>query len=383
MAARRGWRNRKFLGGVFVVLLLLGAAWIGRGQLLAWFYLHQLAHAPEASRDAWVERVAGLGEEAVPGLLDCLRRPDGQACANSRAALERLAESWGAADPRTAELAQRLAREFSRLSAAGQFQALSLAGTWFAGRPPAAPLPCAARLLGEAASAADTDVQAAALDFCAAVLKQPEHAEAVRPAQDLVSGGLHSSSSANRLRAVQLALQAGMDLLEQVTALLKDPDAKVRQGALLVVGPARDLVPDECLLPSLHDPDPEVRRLCELALGGRGLRPEYVELGRLLTDPRPANRLAVLDHLGRSPDLDTGLWLRRLSHDASPAVRVAAMRAMTQLPHLNLSDRIDQMARNDPSPTVAQLARYYLECVRPPRGSWGSPSPREERAAPR
>jgi hypothetical protein len=158
-----------------------------------------------------------------------------------------------------------------------------------------------------------------------------------------------------------------MDLLEQVVALLADSEVEVRRAALLAVGPARDVVPDECLLPSLHDADPEVRRLCEQALGGRGLRPEFLELGRLLTDPKPATRLMVLDHLHRTPDLDPGLWLRRLSHDASPAVRVAAMRAMAQQPYLDLSDRLDQMARSDPSPTVCQLARYYLNGPRPAR----------------
>jgi hypothetical protein len=200
---------------------------------------------------------------------------------------------------------------------------------------------------------------------CAVVLAQPEHAEALRPAQDLVRLGLHSSAAENRLLAVRLALHKGMDLLEQVSALLNDPEAAVRRAALLVVGPAQDVVPDECLLPSLHDADPGIRRLCEEALVSRGLRPEYIELGRLLTDPQPIHRLQVLDHLHRSGDLDPGLWLRRLSHDPSPAVRVAAMRAMTQMPYVDLSDRIDQMARSDPSPTVCHLARYYLHCPRP------------------
>jgi hypothetical protein len=63
--------------------------------------------------------------------------------------------------------------------------------------------------------------------------------------------------------------------------------------------------------------------------------------------------------------LDPGLWLRRLSHDPSPSVRVAAMRAMTQQNFVDLSDRIDQMARTDPSPTVCQLAQFYLNCPRP------------------
>jgi hypothetical protein len=364
--AGRGLRNRKFLIGLLSVLLLVGgAAWMERAQLLAWFYLHRLAAASEQDCPQWVERVAGLGEAAVPGLLDCLSRADDRACANARAALERLAGAWGADNPNTAELAQHLAREFARLSRTGQQQALGLASGWFTSQRAASGLlPAAARLLGEAAAVADADVQAAALEVCGAVLEQPEHAEAVHPAQDLIRAALHSTAAANRLRAVRLALHPGMDLLEQVTALLGDPDTEVRRGALLAVGPAREVVPDECLLPCLHDADPDIRRLCEEALGGRGLRPEYVEMGRLLTHPRAEQRLEVLDHLANA-DLDPGLWLRRLSHDPSPAVRAAAMRAMTQLPYVDLSDRLDQMARSDPSPTVCQLARFYLNQPRP------------------
>ncbi len=371
--AGRGLGKGKFLIG-FVVLVLLagGVAWVERGTLLAWFYLQRLAAADEAGREAWVERMAGLGEEAVPGLLGLLARPDPRTCANACAALEHLVADWGSADDaRTANLALHLAHEFSRLSAAGKQQTLTLVASWFPldGAPASrALLPPAARMLEETATVADDGVQGAALELCARVLAQPESAEAVRPAQDLVQAGLKAASAANRLRAVRLTLCPGMGLFKQVVPLLADPEVEVRQAALLAVGPAPpDDVPDECLLPSLHDADPEVRRLCEVALGGRGLRPEFLELGRLLTDPRPATRLQVLDQLPRTPDLDLGLWLRRLSHDASPAVRVAAMRAMAQQPSIDLSDRIDQMARSDPSPTVCQLARYYLTCPRPAR----------------
>jgi HEAT repeat protein len=161
------------------------------------------------------------------------------------------------------------------------------------------------------------------------------------------------------VRAVKLALRPGMDLLEPVAALLADPAAEVRRAALLAVGPAPQAVPDEGLLPCLHDPDPEVRRLCEAALAGRGLRPEHVRLGRLLTHPSPGVRAEVLDQLHSAPDLDPGVWLRRLSHDPSPAVRAAALRAMTEQTGVDLSDRVDQMARSDPSPTVCYLARLY------------------------
>ena len=90
----------------------------------------------------------------------------------------------------------------------------------------------------------------------------------------------------------------------------------------------REAVHDDQLLPCLHDPDAEVRRLCEQTLIARGLRREYLELGRLLTDPHPGKRLQVLERLDESTELDPGLWLRRLSHDTSPSIRVAAIRAM-------------------------------------------------------
>jgi hypothetical protein len=157
-----------------------------------------------------------------------------------------------------------------------------------------------------------------------------------------------------------------MDLVESVVGLLRDPAVEVRKAVVLAVGPAEASVaaPDEELLPGLHDADPEVRRLTTDALRGRGLRPEHLELGRLLTHPDHKMRLKVLDHLREASDLDPGLWLRRLSHDKAPCVRAAALRVMSSLTVLDLTDRIDQMARSDPSPTVAQIAQYYLSCRR-------------------
>jgi hypothetical protein len=364
----RGIGGRKFLGGLVLVFVLgcAGVAWMERASLLSWFYLRCLARAAEADRAGWVERVANLGEAVLPGLLDCLTQSDAQVCGNARAALERLTQGWGHGDPRTRELALKLAHEFAQFSPAGQRQTLDLAAGWFAQPGEGGELVAAcSRLVGEAAGATDADVQASALDLCGVLLTQPNGDESLRPGQDLVRNALRSSTVDNRLRAVRLALHPGMDMLEQVVTLLGDESSEVRQAALLAVGPARDVIHDDQLLPCLHDPDPEVRRLCEVALGGRGLRPEYLELGRLLTDPHPTKRLQVLDYLHGSTELDPGLWLRRLSHDPSPSVRVAAMRAMTQQTFVDLSDRIDQMARTDPSPTVCQLAQFYLNCPRP------------------
>jgi hypothetical protein len=41
-------------------------------------------------------------------------------------------------------------------------------------------------------------------------------------------------------------------------------------------------------------------------------------------------------------------------------VRAAAVRAAGEEQQVDFSDRLTQMAQNDPSPTVRQLAQYYL-----------------------
>ncbi|MHB8736820.1 MAG: HEAT repeat domain-containing protein [Terriglobales bacterium] len=370
MAGRGVW-SRKLLGGLMLVFLLgcAGVAWRERSTLLSWFYIHNLTRAPQDNRERWVSRVAKLGEAAIPGLFDCLGQSDSRVCHNARAALERMTQEWGSDPAPTVDLALRLAREFARFSPAGQRQALQLAAGWFtepSGEVRSLVSPCS-RLVGEAAGTTDTEVQTSALELCGILLSQPDSSEVLRrPGQELIRAALHDRTVDNRLRAIRLTLHPGMaELLEQVVALLSDESPLVRRAALLTVGPARDVIHDDQLLPCLHDPDPEVRRLCEVALGGRGLRPEYLELGRLLTDPQPATRLQVLDRLRGSTELDPGLWLRRLSHDPSPSVRVAAMRAMTQQSFVDLSDRLDQMARTDPSPTVCQLAQFYRNCPRP------------------
>jgi hypothetical protein len=379
MAGCAVWSRRLFTA--LLLLFLLGGgivAWCERASLLSWFYVYNLAHASENGRQRWVRRVANLGERALPGLFACLAQRDALVCANARAALEQMTDTWDCDDPRTADLVLRLAREWTRFSPVGQKQILDLAVSWFregrqapaAGR--AALVSACSELLSESAAVNDEDVQASALELCSRLFKQTGENQSAAlakvalpldPALKLAAAALHSTSADNRLRAVRLSLYPGMaDLLEQVATLLGDESVEVRRAALVAVSRAREAVHDDQLLPCLHDPDPEVRRLCEQALIARGLRREYLELGRLLTDPRPAQRLQVLDRLRESTELDTGLWLRRLSHDPSPSIRVAAMRAITQQKLVDLSDRIDQIAREDSNPTVRQLAQYYLRC---------------------
>ncbi len=363
--------SRKFLGILFLLVLLGGGvvAWRERTSLLSWFYIRNLANSTDANRSRWVGRVANLGEAALPGLFECLAQPDPRVCANARAALEYLAHLWGETDARTVDLAARLAREYPRFSPAGQKQTVELAVTWF--RKPVDKLDglasACASLIGASASVDDEEVLAGALELCALLLNRPadpdspQTARPLDPARRLIAAALHAHTIDNRMQAVRLTLSPGMtEVLEEAATLLGDESPLVRRAALVAVAEARDIVHDDQLLPCLHDTDPEIRRLCEQVLIARGLRREYIELGRLLTDAKPSKRLQVLDRLRESTELDPGLWLRRLSHDPSPSVRVAAIRAMTQQSFVDLSERIDDMARNDATPTVRQLARYYL-----------------------
>jgi HEAT repeats len=370
--SRFPWLNKKLVGAVAVVLLLLlgGVAWLERTPILSWYYVRGLAKADDSSRAVWVERVAGLGEDAVPPLVACLNDADANVCCNARAALFRLTQQWGVGDSRTVALAMRCGRDFSHFSASGQQNVLDLAAEWFRGategaQPAPGLLAACVRFLTEATTSTDGATQECALGLCDVLLAQPQGTEALSAGRDLVRNCLASESGPNRLHAVQLAARPGMDLFEPVASLLNDSDVEVRRAVITVVGPAANVVLDDALLPSLHDDDPEVQRLCwEALLMKRHLTPEQIRLGYLLTAKEPTMRVQVIDYLHKVADLkDPAPWLTRLSHDPSPAVRAAAARAMSQLSMTDhsLLERLDEMARTDPSATVCLLAKYYLE----------------------
>jgi hypothetical protein len=372
--------RRFFKGKVRLILLALGlllllgggVAWLERHTLLTWYYTRELARASGADVDHWADRVASLDERVVPVLLDCATRQEPGPCANARVALGRLLARWGADDPRCVELFNRTAREFPRLSTEGRRQMLDLAlgcAADNAGYP--APLQEAlARLLPEALHQEEPDAQARAvledrtLDLAIALLRRQPRPELLCCGRDLVRCCLKKSASPQtRLKAVLLALQKGMEMRKEMVELLQDPAPAIRRAALLAVGEDDKVILTDKLLPWLHDPDPEVRAVCERVLRARGLTSEHIRLARLFSDPRWSVRLEVLDHL-REPkephDPEPGVWLRKLTHDVSPAVRVAALRAAARWPGVDLSDRLDQMARADESETVANLARMYL-----------------------
>jgi hypothetical protein len=350
-----------------VLVALAGAAvWWQRTPLLAWYYVRGLTHADQDSREAWANRVAGLDIAALPRLLDCLQETDPAVCDNMAAGLIRLGERWEPEDNRALDLAEELQSRFDRFSSGGQASALQVIATLLRRSPERCAPPRLSRTAGDllTATAGLPELRPHVLDLAGALIDHVQPGQWREVGQDLASQGLRDNQPENRIRAVDLCLHlaraAEPGLLKPVVPLLRDPVPAVRRAAVLAVGPSREAVADDELLPLLHDLDAEVCRLVELALRSRGLQESHILLARLISDERAGRRLQVLDHLHRATDLEPGVWLARLSQDPAPAVRAAAIRAACAQPQLDFRDRIRQMAQQDPSPTVRQLAVFYL-----------------------
>jgi hypothetical protein len=349
-----------------LVLVSAGSIWMMRDSILSWYYLRGLAKAEHGEQAVWVSRLIGLNSAAVPSLIKGLEEDDLSSCTRFGEALDGLARHWGFDNPQAHDLAVRMANGFSHFSVHGQITVLKLVGRW---QQEAKSQPAFSevlnrvtdRILADAAKGELADVHVAALEACEALLAVKQSSNEVM--NELVSIGLTDNDVNNRLKALRLACDPRVNLFKQVIPLLEDPEAEVRREVMQLMAKKPELshlLSDDDLLRWLNDPDAEVRRVCEASLAQRGLKPEAVQLGRLITNEKPAVRLEVLKRLYPGSDLDANTWVRHLTHDPAPAVRSAAMRAAVQLNLRNLADRLDQMARMDPSPTVRQLAQHYL-----------------------
>lgn len=364
------WKRKTMFAGLAAgaLLLLAGIAWLERTPLWAWYSVQQLIRSHGTDGQGWEIRVAELDLVAVPRLIDCLRRADEQVCARAQAGLLRMVKSWQPDDSRRATLAGCLAERFTALSGPGRTCALEVQDALLplrtSAQPPLDLLPALAHTLTEVSRTTDCDVHAKALTLVDHLLERGnlEHGPSSLhgACRELTQRCLGDDLAANRIQAIRLASRPPLRLLEAVVPLLSDPVADVRREAMLAVGPAATVMNTDDLLRWLHDPDAVVRNLCEKALRTRGLGDEHVKLGRLLTDSRPGVRLQVLGRLRQAADLEPGVWLRHLSHDSAPAVRAAAARAASERAVGSLADRLEQMAQNDPCPSVRQLAQYYL-----------------------
>ncbi len=308
--------RKKLIAAAIVLVIALGAGgWLLRGSILARYHVGRLD-----SDEAAIERVAAVGEPAVPRLLELLRQ-DTAATPRAGKSLARMLEQCPRGDPRCVAIASRIADSFGDFSPAGKQVALQIAESLPA---------CGAR---EAAAA-------------------------------IIRAALKDGSAPSQDQAILIAVRPEFNLSADVVPLLSDRKPEIRRSALLAVGTLKEVVSDEDLLPSLHDPDADVRGLCEATLRGRGLRDKDIQLGKLVTDPSPLKRLEVLLHLPVDAELDPRLWVQKLCQDPSPLVRASAARFAMEPgspQDSKLTDRVREMAQHDPDGTVRQIAEFLIQ----------------------
>jgi HEAT repeat protein len=365
--------NPKLLAAAALAAVLAGGLCWQRTALRTWYAVRQLAAADPEARDGCAERVAVLGEAALPAVLANLRSPDAQVCGNMAAALEALAGQGRADESPARAVVEGVAREFAHLSPAGQGCAVEVLTAVLQQEGPKILPGTVTGPAGDVlrAAAPQADLQYVVLTLAGALVERVPQGQWLAPCRALAEKGMTAEASQVRVAAVRLVLRGPLRqdvaLLPKVVPLLRDPEPEVRRAALLALAPARDLVSEDDLLPLLHDDDAQVQVLCETALRSRGLHENHLLLARLISDESPRARLRVVQHLGQAADLEPTAWLRRLSHDAAPAVRAAAVRAAASYPHVDLADRLREMAAQDPSEDVRLTARHYLSKTAPSR----------------
>jgi HEAT repeat protein len=350
--------SKKTWLALFVLVVIAGGVWWQWQPILAWHHVRQLAGAYEENRESCANQVVQLDEAAVPQLLDGLRSKDALVCGNLQYALVLLTKKWSVTDPRSQRLLDRLHGQFDEFSVEGQEKVVLLVAGLLQQDGPR-PLP---PNLTNAASQVLVVAEKKAELRSPALLLAAELVECVESGQWV--------DACRHMAAVQLvrreAMRKDKELVERVIPLLRDPEPAVRRAALLTLASETEVVREEAFLPLLHDDDLQVQYLSELALRKRGLKDDDLAMARLISDKNPLTRLRVLHYLARMPEINLREWLRQLSHDPEPAVRAAAVGATALYPHVDMTQRLREMAERDPSDAVRENARYYLQ-LRSPR----------------
>jgi HEAT repeat protein len=192
----------------------------------------------------------------------------------------------------------------------------------------------------------------------------------------IVAEGLKLSDLETRLAAVRLAIHPEIRLNTELMPLLESREPELRGATLFAVAVAIEGEPvlrDEELFRWLHDPDPNVRKVCHDALVGRDRSDVEITLGRRFTHPDARERLKLLLDLRYDDDVaDPEPWLERLSRDPEPAVRAGAARVMVELANARKMPCpvwVTRVADVDAHPTVRFIANYYrMQPTTPPNG---------------
>jgi hypothetical protein len=335
--------------------------------VLAWYSVRQLAYADPANREIYAKKVAEQEEAAWPAIFAELRKDDAIVCNHMELALFFMTKQWGIADARTHQLVDNLEMQFDAFSPAGREKVLLLLTGMLQLE---GPRPAPARLTKAVSdilvnAEQHKELRTPALLLAAELVQSGQPGQWVDFCRDMAERGLKDAAPGARVAAVQLVLREPMrkekELIVQLVPLLRDPEAAVRKAVVIALASESDTVREEPFMPLLHDDEPEIQYLSEIALRKRGLGDDEIEVARMLGDKRPAVRMSVLQRIERMRDVNVGELLRQLSHDPEQAVRAAAVRAAGERPHVDLGDRLRELAANDPCDVVRWNARFYLQ----------------------
>lgn len=359
----------KLLLSLALAMATLGAAvvWSQRGPLVASWQVRQMSHISDDRRETQMRSLAACGEDAVRPLLASLASADEVVCRNMELGLRAVAGEWPIDDARTLRTVEAIRERFTSLSLPGRKSLLSFTAA-LAGRDDDLILPASiARVLGELVEISEPipELRPAGLGLAGALVEHAPPGQWQSMCRGLALKWLGDESAATRIAAIQIVLREPLrkdvDLLARIVPALHDAEPGVRRVALVALGTNTDVVREEHLLPLLHDTDAEVQRLCEAVLRSRGLSDTHVRMARLISHESPSVRLQVIPFLRQAADLDADVWLRRLTLDPAPAVRAAAVRVASVDVSDDLRHRLAEMARADPSPTVREIARFYVD----------------------
>jgi hypothetical protein len=320
----RKWGKRLAVGAVAVLLIGGGAVAMSWSTLKAgWAAKAVRAAGSDEARAAAAANLVALGESGLPRVVELLKSDDAAGCLAVAAALREAWKDTPPADPAFAAKCRPILADAAAYSEAGKDAVLELAA--------------------DAMRCPDADL--------AALGRAAVRAALTATAPDAVA------------RAAAVASLPEVGLKAELVPLLRDERAEVRRAAMMAVGPAargEPVIGDEELFPWLHDPDVEVRAVCESALATRGMDGDQIAAARKLTHPDAAERLKLLLDLrwGRDTVRDPGPWLERLSRDADPAVRAGAARVACEC-RLTFAGWLDRLATEDPDGTVRDVAAYY------------------------
>jgi hypothetical protein len=146
--------------------------------------------------------------------------------------------------------------------------------------------------------------------------------------------------------------------------LMNDAEPKVVQAALdTISASAIDSIGVDHrskLVELMQHGKPEISELARSILLKSGLDEAHLRLAVLMREDVPEERAKVAEVLFDVAGVDRVAVLQQLSRDASPVVRLAAIKASTRVSHPSLKEMVKQLSADDPDPEVRKACEMIL-----------------------